>query len=1109
MKSSTRCLRLLENKIARVSISLSLTLALTLPGAVASGTPLKTASGYLPSAKSAGYLPPGLEPGTSATEVPNPSHVSKAELEKLGMEYVTTRVIAGTSQKISEYRLKHNGLSILLSERRVMPIVNVMIVYHVGSRNEAVGYTGSTHFLEHMMFKGTTRHDPDKGTGLDDILKPTGGFNNATTSYDRTNYYEIVPNKDVDMCLDFEADRMLHLLLRKKDHDSEMTVVRNELERDEDEPSRLLQNQIFSTAFQEHPYHHPVIGWRSDVENVPISRLRKFYDDFYWPDNATLVVIGDYDTVPLLRSISHYFGGIPHAPQPYPRVYTQEPPQAGERRFTVQRGVELPRVAIGYRGVKSKDKDVYALDVLNSIMGDESKKSSRLYKALIDGGLATEVSANNMNLHDPGMFLFSATANVQSKPEQLEKALQEQIEKVKENGVTPAELERAKKSVVKMVKLQISDIAGLSEYLTESIATADWEWLTEYPKYINAVTAADVQRVARKYFQTSSQTTGYYLPKSAPPGSEIEGKPEEKLAANQDTAPPSAVPKTSEKLQQQEAASAGQSALNGASPLPSATSAKQPPTSADASGRPGAGSASATSGSTSVTSSSASATEGTTGSADTTSGTTAGAPSAAGNQAKSTETKSANTVAAVSESAKTAQSPDRIASIAPSGIAASSPVSGASKGRLSFHAQVRKFELPNGLTLLVMPIKGAGTVAISGRVRAGEYFRDPNKAQVPSLVADMLTAGSQKYTKESLAQELEQLGTTLNYTNDDFWLSFNTEVTTEDVATMIPLAADTLQHPLFTEDELAKSKKLRESMIKDAMADTGSLAYIKFMEYWYKPDSVYYNKPFPQQIAELSTIGTQDLHQFHDKHITPANTVLTMVGDITPDRALAIVKSSFGDWRGPAAEAVQISGNCVIPHAGQKTLISELPDKSNADILVGHPVSASILSHDYFATQLANAALGYDSFACRLAPVREKYGLTYGISSGLSGEFPWAPWMISFSINPENYGKTLPLVEKIVREYLKSGITPEELEKEKSHLEGSFYVKLRSPQKIASRLCELEILGLGPQFIDDFAANLHRVTVSEANTCIRKYFNLNAAAISAAGTLHDAVKAPR
>lgn len=1083
-----------------MSISLSLTLALISPAVIAAAAEAKSAA--VPQTRSqtttarthkpesGGYLPPGLEPGTSLyPSLPNPSNVSQAELNKLGMEYVTTRAIAGTAQKISEYRLKRNGLSILLSERRVMPIVNVMIVYHVGSRNEAVGYTGSTHFLEHMMFKGTTSHDPDKGTGLDDILKPVGGFNNATTSYDRTSYFEIVPSKDVDMCLDFEADRMLHLLLRKKDHDSEMTVVRNELERDEDEPSRLLQNQIFSTAFQEHPYHHPVIGWRSDVENVPISRLRKFYDDFYWPDNATLVVIGDYDTVPLLRSIAHYFGNIPHAPQPYPRVYTQEPPQQGERRFTVQRGVELPRVAIGYRGVKSKDNDVYALDVLNSIMGDESKKSSRLYKALIDGGLATEVSANNMNLHDPGMFFFSATANVQSKPEQLEKALQEQIEKVKEQGVTQAELDRAKKSVVKMVKLQISDIAGLSEYLTESIATADWQWLTDYPNYINAVTANDVQRVARKYFQTASSTTGYYLPKSAPPGSEVEGKPEEKLAANQDVAAPSAVPKTSEKLQQQESAPAGQNSLNSASPLPQATSSQQPPTSADASGKPAGGSATPAPASNTTTASA----------------TTDGATPAS-DQTTSAETEPANAAAAVS---KTGKSANRIASLTPAETAASPAASAVPKGRLSFRTQVRKFELPNGLTLLVMPIKGAGTVAISGRVRAGEYFRNPDKAQVPSLVTDMLTAGSQKYTKELLAQELEQLGTTLNYSNDDFWLSFNTEVTTEDVATMISLAADTLEHPLFTEEELAKSKKLRESMLKDAMADTGSMAYLKFMEYWYKPDSVYYNKPFPQQIAELSTIGTQDLHQFHDKHITPANTVLTLVGDITPDRALAIVKSSFGDWHGPPAEAVRISDQCLIPHVGQKTLIAELPDKSNADVYVGHPVSTSILSNDYFATQLANAALGYDSFACRLAPVREKYGLTYGISSGLSGEFPWAPWLISFSINPENYGKTLPLVEKIVSEYLKSGITPEELAKEKSHLEGSFYVKLRSPQKIASRLCELEILGLGPQFIDDFAANLRRVTVSEANACIRKYFNLSTAAISASGTLHDAVKAPK
>ena len=153
---------------------------------------------------------------SSNTDRSTSAPISKVDLDKLGIEYVASRKIGESAQRIWEYKLKKNGLSILISERHTMPVATVMVVYHVGSRNEAVGYTGSTHFLEHMMFKGTTKHDPLKGTGLDDVLKPIGGYNNATTSYDRTNYFEIVPSKNINVCLDLEADRMRHLLLRQK-----------------------------------------------------------------------------------------------------------------------------------------------------------------------------------------------------------------------------------------------------------------------------------------------------------------------------------------------------------------------------------------------------------------------------------------------------------------------------------------------------------------------------------------------------------------------------------------------------------------------------------------------------------------------------------------------------------------------------------------------------------------------------------------------------------------------------------------------------------------------------------------------------------------------------
>jgi zinc protease len=955
-------------------------------------------------------------------------------LSKLGIEYVATKELAGTSQKLTEYRLK-NGLTVLLSERHVTPIATVMVVYHVGSRNEAVGYTGSTHFLEHMMFKGTLRHDPKKGTGLDDVLKPIGGYNNATTSYDRTNYFEIVPSHSIDVCLDLESDRMRHLLLRQEDHDSEMTVVRNELERGEDEPAELLQKHIFSSSFEEHPYHHPVIGWRSDVENAPIKRLRQFYDEFYWPNNATLVVIGDFHPEPVLKSIAHYFGPIPRSPKPFPTVYTKEPPQQGDRRFVIQHGGELPRVALAFHAVRAKDKDDYALDVLEGILGDENKKSSRLYKALVDSGLASEADANNTSLHDPGLFYFAATVNPPAKPAQLEKALLDVINDMKTKGVTPSELDRAKQSVIKRVKLTDSDPVGLAEQLAEAVAVADWQWLADYPKHITEVTAADVQRVAAKYLTDRNMTIGYYLPASAPPSKDTEaagktsaGTTPGAAAATDEKAKDDAPPPTVLQASEQKQKSEGQSDITAPATPPVAPMPNQAP----------------------------------------------GSPEPAAKGQAGTQ----------------------------SGKISTAPLSPTKQGTGKFARQVHRFVLKNGLTLLVMPIKGTGTVAVSAHIKAGEYFRDPNKTTVPDLVADMMTEGSQNFSKEEFAEKLESLGSTLQFTNDDFWLGFSSEVISEDLAKFMPLVSDALQHPLYKDDELAKAKKVKQAAIKDQMSDCQNVSYNRFVQSWYKPSCVYYSKPFEQQLAELETVTTDDLKRFHQAHVTPANTVLAIVGDIDTDGALAQVQSSLGQWSGGPPEQVSIDKSLIRAQPESKIIMAELPDKSNVDVVIGHPVSVSVTKADYLPCLLANAAFGYDSFACRLAPVRDQYGLSYNIYSTLTGEFPYAPWMIAYSVNPSNYSRALALVKQIGRDYIKTGITPLELRKEKPHLEGAFFVSLRAPKQIATKLSELEILGLGPEFMDDYGPRLRQVSVAQVNECIRKYFNVDASVISACGTLH-------
>ena len=235
---------------------------------------------------------------------------------------------------IEEYKLA-NGLKVLLVENRVAPVATVLVVYRVGSRNEAVGYTGSTHLLEHMMFKGTPTFNKNSNTQIAATLQKIGAEFNATTWYDRTNYYETVPSDQIELAIRLEADRMRNSFIADADRQSEMTVVRNELERGQNEPSEVLDEAVYATAFREHPYHHPTIGWRSDVEGVPTSRLKEFYDTFYHPNNTTAVIVGDFERARVLELVDQYFGAFPASNEPIPEVYTEEPEQQGERRLVI------------------------------------------------------------------------------------------------------------------------------------------------------------------------------------------------------------------------------------------------------------------------------------------------------------------------------------------------------------------------------------------------------------------------------------------------------------------------------------------------------------------------------------------------------------------------------------------------------------------------------------------------------------------------------------------------------------------------------------------------------------------------------------------------------
>ncbi|MDB6127227.1 MAG: peptidase domain protein [Verrucomicrobia bacterium] len=415
-----------------------------------------------------------------------------------------------TVGNISEYTLNANGLQVLLLPDHSVPVITFQVTYRVGSRNEVTGTTGATHLLEHLMFKGSTNFNADKGNKLDQVLDPIGATNNASTWVDRTNYHETFGNEHLPLIVQIEADRMRGLLLRESDRRPEMTVVRNEFERGENSPVSALIKEITAAAYVAHPYHHNTIGWRSDIEKVSIEKLREFYDTFYWPDNATVTVVGDFDPATALGLVGKYYSAIPRAPKPIPQIYTEEPDQSGPRRVVVKRAGKLGVVALGHKIPAATHADSAAVTVLSLILTDG--KNSRLYRAITDKSLSTGVSGFPFPTHDPSLHFTFIPLAPGATHEQVEKIAVDEIEKLKADGVTDAEVQAAVAKFLADAAFQRDGTYQIASNINTAIAVGDWTWFYTFNDAVKKVSAADVQRVAQKYFNVDQSTTGWFVP---------------------------------------------------------------------------------------------------------------------------------------------------------------------------------------------------------------------------------------------------------------------------------------------------------------------------------------------------------------------------------------------------------------------------------------------------------------------------------------------------------------------------------------------------------------------------------------------------------------------
>lgn len=424
------------------------------------------------------------------------------------------------SSTITRTRLD-NGLTVLLKEMHHAPVATFMVWYRVGSRNELPGRTGASHWVEHMMFKGTPRFPGDT---MERTISREGGYWNAFTWLDYTAYYETMPSNRIDLALQLEADRMSNTLMTAEEVESERTVILSERAMYENQPRFLLDEELTAVAFRVHPYHHEVIGDAVDLRAMSRDQLYEHYRRHYSPTNAIAVAVGDFDTSEMLARLEALFGSIPSGEMTTP-VTRDEPPQAGERRVVVNGPGDTAYLTFAYRVPGAAHPDYPALSLLNAAFtggnslgmfgGGGSNRSSRLYKALVSTELAAAAYGGLTPTIDPFLYSISAVVRAGRTLPEVEAALEEELARLAAEPITPAELAKALKRARAQFIMAGESISGQAQLLGAAEATTgDYRWFDSVLERLNSVTLDDIERVRATYLQRRNRTVGWYEPEN-------------------------------------------------------------------------------------------------------------------------------------------------------------------------------------------------------------------------------------------------------------------------------------------------------------------------------------------------------------------------------------------------------------------------------------------------------------------------------------------------------------------------------------------------------------------------------------------------------------------
>jgi zinc protease len=874
-----------------------------------------------------------------------------------------------------------NGLTVLTKEVKTAPVVSVQVWYKIGSRNEAPGVNGIAHQLEHMLFKGTTSRPIQFGR----LFSALGSDSNAFTSYDQTAYFGTVERDKLKALLVLEADRMQNALINAEQLTSEKRVVISELQGYENNPDYRLSRAVMRAAFPNKAYGLPVGGAKADVQKFTVEQVRDYYSNYYSPNNATLVIVGDFETESTLSAVKEIFGKVPKEESRGSYFWSREvgragrtdnlssPPPGADSAPPAPLVLREPGAAALLQAVYPlpdvNHPDVPALDVMDYILTEG--RNSRLYPALVESGLASDAGGYAASLIESGWYNLEVTAAPGQELKKIDSALQQAIADLREKSVTLEELNQAKAQLRASIILNNRDISSQAMQLGYDQTTAgNYRYTDRYLAAVDKVSAADVQRVATNYLAPAKRTVGLFEP----------------TQLNGQTSP---------------------------------------------------GEASST---------------------QITENFSPGAP----------------------------VNPAEVAKYLPPVDLEKTPTT---------RSLPEQFKLSNGLNVLLLPDKSTPTVTLSGYIKAGKEFDLDNLAGLAELTAENLMNGTQSKDALELAKALEDRGASLSFAANREGVDISGYSLATDLPTLIQTLADVVQNATFPtkELELARSRALTALNVE---LDTPSrVAQRKFQQTVYPKDHPFHT--FPTEDS-LKGISREAVVGFHQENYRPDLTVLTLVGDFDPKAVRSLLENKLQSWKARGKPPTVDYPPVSLPSKVVR-LNPVLPSKTQAVTYMGY---RGIDRKDprYYSALVLNQILGGDTLSSRLGTeIRDRLGLTYGISSFFQAGRHSGPFLIVMQTAPEDAQRAIASTRTLIQQIHKQGVTADELEVAKRSLTSSYTVSLANPDELASQILMNEVYGLNEEELRQFSQKIQSVNLAQVNQVAKQLLHPDKLVVVTAG----------